>query len=99
MATTKKKTSAAKRNRRVVYMVEIEDLTGVGGPMGTERVTSKILRLFTAFPKARLAVEADHSKRTRKPLPKKWWRRESARRWSSEDLGSHMYVITKFDVF
>src|SRR6476661_1147529 len=78
--------------RKTMTFVElvVEDLTRLGGPMGTE-TTSEILR--KAFPNTEAAkewAEKDHKKRdNREPIR---WVRSGKNGWCSGDLLSHMYT-------
>jgi len=65
----------------VAYQLINEDLTNLGGPMGTEYTTERWRRNYKTLPEARAAAERDYGE------PIEW------KGYSSGDLGHVMYTI------
>lgn len=70
-----------------MYQLIRENLTGLGGPMGSERVTVDWSRYYHYLANAKVAAEKDHGKAI------SWVRQGTGFR--SEDFGSHMYIINR----
>ena len=69
-----------------------EDLSSVGGPMGSEHVTVIFRKAFSSVETAKEYAEKDHKKRDdRAPIV---WKRDG-NRIHSGDLLSHSYELTK----
>lgn len=74
-----------------IYKLVIEDLTHLGGPMGTERTYVIGREYFLSLEKAKKFAEKDYSKRSNGETFK--WKG-----LSSGDLSFIMYTITKIKI-
>lgn len=72
------------------YKLVSENLTGLGGPMGTEHTSENFVRYFDGITKAKDAAVKDYGH------PIKWER--SGKRHSSGDLMHVMYDISPVKV-
>ena len=76
------------------FELTCEDLTNIGGPMGTETTSVIFSRAYSTLQKAKDAAEKDHKRRCNSmPWAIKWT--DSGRRINSGDLSSHTYYIEK----
>ena len=78
-----------------IFEAKSEDLSGLGGRMGTERTTVNWRRYFTSRYKAMLACDDDYAKTSPGKLIK-WGRRHGVD--VSGDLGHVMYTVTSIGV-
>jgi hypothetical protein len=81
-----------------VYEAISEDLTNLGGPMGTESVSDNWRKLFDSVEKAKEYCEKDYAKITKGAHPTrvskiKWSKRKEG--FQTQDLLFVMYYITK----
>ena len=82
---------------KAVYELESENLTGLGGPMGTERTTINWSKLYYDVASAKEAAEKDYKKRCQcgeLPPDEIVWTYEN-RYWHSQDLRFVMYNIRR----
>lgn len=70
-----------------VYEAIAEDLTHLGGPMGSEHTTEESLGLFSSRVKAQASCEKDYKGKLR------FFRPPGKTRWRTKDLGWVMYHI------
>lgn len=73
-----------------------ENLTNLGGPMGTEYTFPSWTKHFTDADKAKAFAEADYEKSRGKLPPIKWKKTKGG--FSSGDLGWVMYHINEVQV-
>jgi hypothetical protein len=73
-----------------VYELVSENLTGLGGPMGTENITDNWRKTFSTLDKAKKYAEKDYGK----PLS---WNRKNGR-VESDDLGYVDYIINRVKI-
>jgi hypothetical protein len=77
-----------------VYELIYEDLTHLGGPMGSEYTTSKSMGLFASADAAKKAGSSDYFRRTAKRGTRRsfdWY--SEGRDWRTDDLGFVMYWV------
>lgn len=74
----------------MTYELIYEDLTGLGGSMGTERTFTKWRKFFSSMQKAKKYAEKDYGK------PLEWFETDDGVR--SNDLSYVMYYITRVKV-
>lgn len=74
-----------------VFKLRSEDLTNVGGRMGTGFTTTHWSKLFSTVTKAKKYAEKDYGKSL------KWTKIEKG--FQTEDLGYVMYHITKEKIY
>lgn len=74
-----------------LWELESEDLSNLGGPMGSEYTTTNWRKFFPTQLSARRFAEADYLKETDSPSPIVWSRRRGG--VSSQDLLFVMYHI------
>jgi hypothetical protein len=79
-----------------VYAAKAEDLTHLGGPMGSEYTTTSSLGLFTTASKA-MACCAEHYRRTR-PEGILHFYKYSKTEQRTKDLGHVMYHVVALAV-
>lgn len=68
------------------YVLENQDLTNLGGPMGTEQVATRWLRYFRTASAAKKAAEKDFKKTIK-------WKKAGKDKFTSGDLLHTMYHI------
>ena len=76
-----------------VYILECEDLSNLGGPMGTEDTSIVWTLIFRELENAKKYALDWISKRHKKKVNIIWKKRDNV--ISSNDLGSHMFHIRK----
>jgi len=84
----------------MTYELESENLTGLGGPMGTEKTWSNWRKFFTSIAKAKKYAEEDYRKQSKKKeneVVDMGWVKER-NRIRSQDLLFVMYNITEIKV-
>lgn len=72
-----------------MYRLTRENLTHLGGPMGTEYTTTDWTKYFHVFNKALAFAQKDNNNESL------GWCVAGKRKWRSQDCGSHMYHITE----
>jgi hypothetical protein len=77
-----------------IYKLESENLTGLGGPMGTEHTWINWTRYFDSMQKAKQAAEKDYASYKNNKFS--WHRAKNY--VHSDDLLFVMYKISKFTV-
>lgn len=82
-------------SKRKVFVLRSENLTGLGGPMGTEETHDNWSKIFSTLEKAQSYAEKDYAKESKnvKEPEKIAWRKEGTE-WVSGDLRFVMYVIS-----
>lgn len=76
-----------------IYSLTSENLTGLGGPMGTERTFTNWIKYCTTIEQAQKIAEKSYDK-SRSPI--KWIKEKNGCR--SVDLGYVMYHIEKIKI-
>lgn len=76
-----------------VFVLESEDLSRLGGPMGTERTTVNFMRIFKSPASAMAYAQKDYGKRSIR-----WKKHPKRQEWSSGDLLHVMYTIYETEV-
>jgi len=76
-----------------IYRLVSENLTGLGGPMGTERTWTNWTKYCKTIEQAQKIAEKDYNK-SRGPI--KWIKEKDGYR--TEDLGYVMYHIKKIKI-
>jgi hypothetical protein len=76
-----------------IYALESENLTSLGGPMGTERVTTNWIKYFSSVLAAKAYAEKDYCRESGTPRPKIQWFKEGRDEFRSDDLLFVMYRI------
>lgn len=88
----------AKKTALAVYQLTSENLTGLGGPMGSERTWDNWSRPYRDLASAKEAAEKDYNKQcSGKPEEKIVWTRENGE-WHTQDLRFVMYNIRRTTV-
>lgn len=80
-----------------MFKLVAEDLSSLGGPMGSEKVVVIFTRYFNSVDNAKAAAEKDYISRSGARANTIKWReewRERMGRWYSGDLGFIDYTIT-----
>lgn len=75
-----------------MWMAKSENLSHLGGPMGTEYTTTNWRKYFKAFKNAKAYCKADYKKKTGKSFK---WRIANQHTACSGDLSFVMYTILK----
>jgi hypothetical protein len=79
----------------VIYNCESENLTNLGGPMGTESTSTNWLRPYRDLAAAKAAAEKDYKKECGgKPEEAIVWTYQNGH-WSTQDLRFVMYNIRR----
>lgn len=87
-----------KEKQPEIFKLISENLTGLGGPMGTERTWNNWVKYFSDFEKAKLFAEKDYNKNKHERATNSIvWKKERDKT-SSQDLGFVMYHISKIKV-
>ena len=84
------------KNQSFVFELDSENLSNLGGPMGTDSTYSNWNRLFWDKEKAKKFAEADYVKNN--GLEEINWSNDRSGGCSSQDLGYVMYNIRKMRV-
>lgn len=79
-----------------MFNLTSENLTNLGGPMGTEHTFPNWTKHFTDAAKAKTFAETDYEKSRGKHPPIKW--KETKDGFNSGDLGWVMYHINEVQV-
>lgn len=69
-----------------------QDLTNLGGPMGSETTSDIFRKAFGTLAKAQKFAENDHDERDNRNEIR--WKKDGRNEWYSGDLLSHDYTIT-----
>jgi hypothetical protein len=88
------------KKKEVLYAYELtsENLTGLGGPMGTERTWTNWKESFKSDKDAQVFALADYNKRTKEKLKALIWVQGRDGNMRSQDLGFVMYHIKKVKI-
>ena len=90
-----------KVKKLVIFNMESENLSHLGGPMGSEYTTTNWVKPFASLDEAKAYAEKDYTRQTGKknaaerPIV---WVRENSRYVRSEDMGFVMYHIRRTTV-
>jgi hypothetical protein len=79
-----------------VYELVSENLTELGGPMGSEHTWTNWRKLFRDVLSAKAYAEKDYKKEAKEPEKIKWTRGNGG--WHTQDLLFVMYHINKKEV-
>ena len=74
-----------------IYALESENLTGLGGRMGTEHTTTNWIKYFSSIDFAKKYAEKHYKIWNKEPI--KW--KKDGKEIISGDLGFVMYIITE----
>jgi cytochrome oxidase Cu insertion factor (SCO1/SenC/PrrC family) len=77
-----------------LYQLIYEDLTHLGGPMGSEYTTKSNFGFFTSVRKAQSKAENYHSQHSAEKIA---WRKDGDF-WRSQDLGYAMFYVIEVRV-
>ncbi len=83
-----------RKNEMAIYILSSENLTQLGGPMGTERTSINWTKYCKTVEQAKKIAEKDYNK-SRGPIE---WIKEGKDGWRTQDLGYVMYHIKKIKV-
>jgi len=76
----------------MIYELESENLTKLGGPMGTERTSTNWRKFFNSIDNAKKFAQKDYNKNSKREDTKlKWTEEEDHIR--TDDMGFVMYYI------
>jgi hypothetical protein len=75
-----------------IYQLTSENLSGLGGPMGSERTYNNWVRPYDSHEAAMLAAEIDYNGKEEIQWTK------GTNGWHSQDLGYVMYYINEVEV-
>ena len=75
-----------------IFQLTSEDLSNLGGPMGTESTTTNFSKPFSTLEKAQKYASRDYTS------GKIEWRKNGRNKWTSGDLAYVMYSIEKIKV-
>jgi len=78
----------------IVYELESKNLTGLGGPMGTDHTTTNWTALFMSVKSAKRLAEKDYKMQKSDGDEDIKWRRVNDNDWQSQDLRYVMYTIS-----
>jgi hypothetical protein len=82
----------------MLFVLESENLTGLGGPMGSEHTSCNWARYYKTMDKAKLAAKKDYKKECNgKPEEEIKWSK-GKNNCSSQDLRFVMYHISSMKV-
>jgi hypothetical protein len=85
-----------------IYMLESEDLTHLGGPMGSEYTTTNFRKYFSSVKKAKEYAEQDYKRNvnvTERHSEIEWKKWNSKTGYTnSGDLSFVMYTIARIEV-
>ena len=79
-----------------IYTLISENLTGLGGPMGTERTWENWRKNFIDPDVAKMVAQKDYESQS-KSAPIKW--KKTKKGWTSGDLSFVMYSIEKLVIY
>ena len=81
-----------------VWRVRVEDLSSLGGPMGTENVHTIESRLFATREVADKWIRKHYKKTYGREFKFKWGKRSGENRWYIDTGGIHGYELSKTKV-
>lgn len=81
-----------------IFQLTSENLTGLGGPMGTERTWDNWSRPYRDLASAKAAAEVDYNKHAGKDAEKIIWKHAKPDYWFTQDLRFVMYNIYEIEV-
>lgn len=84
--------------KKAVYILSSENLTQLGGPMGTERTTINWTMVFSSAAAAKSYAQRDYDSRRKKASPIRWHLDRDGDSWHSDDLGFVMYHVKETKV-
>lgn len=75
-----------------MFVLQSENLTQLGGRMGTEYITTNFRKYFKSLKAAKAYAEKDYGKKLI------WWfKHKKKKEWETDDLGHVMYNINKIE--
>lgn len=77
-----------------VYELVSENMTAVGGPMGSEHTWDSWRKLFSTLKAAKAHAKRDYLKEAQEPLVFEW-HKTSKNEWCTGDLRFVMYTIRR----
>jgi hypothetical protein len=91
-------TMKAKAKKIVVFQLQSENLTHLGGPMGSEYTTTNFTKPFGSLADAKTYAEKDYVKQAGKGAREIVWVRENPKYVRTEDMSFVMYHIRRTTV-
>jgi hypothetical protein len=90
----------AKTKKIAVFQLESENLSHLGGPMGSEYTTTNYTKPFASLVDAKAYAEKDYVRQTGKNAAERplVWVRENSRYVRTEDMGFVMYHVRRTSV-
>lgn len=81
-----------------MFELHAEDLSRLGGPMGTETVRTIYRKFFSKITFAKYYAEREYALRGHRTTEIKWSASHQGRVWTSGDLGFVKYTIRPVEV-
>lgn len=80
-----------------IYKLTRINLTGLGGPMGTERTWHDWEKYYTDISKAKSVAAKDHEETDNREKIR-WTKDRDGKRFQTNDLLSHQYEIKEIEI-